>query len=76
MTHLSKELPDAEPRYVIYDHEYVTADERKADKLYFIMWNPSSSSTNLQMIYMHGKFMLLCLICSMFHLRCEIFVVV
>lgn len=55
MNHLAKELPEAEPRYVVFDHEYETADKRKADKLYFVMWTPSASSTNMQMIYMHGR---------------------
>lgn len=33
-----KALPDSDCRYAVYDHEFMTADGRKASKLFFITW--------------------------------------
>lgn len=52
---LANALPENEPRYVIYDHSYKTADKRDTDKLYFVMWSPKTCSTHMQMIYLHAR---------------------
>ena len=44
-------LPDADCRYVVYDHEYKTKDGRLADKLLFITWCPAPAPTTIKMLY-------------------------
>uniref|UniRef100_A0A7S1CD20 ADF-H domain-containing protein n=1 Tax=Bicosoecida sp. CB-2014 TaxID=1486930 RepID=A0A7S1CD20_9STRA len=52
---LKKALPNTEPRYVVYDHEYKTADGRPADKLVLISWQPESSRPHLRTFYSSQK---------------------
>lgn len=48
-------LPESSCRYVVYEHEYKTADGRQADKLFFINWNPRAAATAAQMDYLTGR---------------------
>mmetsp|Transcript_23644 Transcript_23644/g.75416 ORF Transcript_23644/g.75416 Transcript_23644/m.75416 type:complete len:129 (+) Transcript_23644:310-696(+) len=48
-------LPGHDCRYIVYEHEYKTKDGRKADKLFFINWNPRAAATSVQMDYLTGR---------------------
>lgn len=37
-------LPFSDCRYAVYDHEIVTADGRKANKLFFFSWLPHNAT--------------------------------
>lgn len=52
---LKKALPKTEPRYVVYDHHYTTADGRPTDKLMLILWVPESSRPHLRTFYSSQK---------------------
>ena len=49
------ELPESKCRFAVFDHEYVTDDGRKTDKLFFINWNPHAAVVQLQMDYLTGR---------------------
>ena len=67
---LGKVLPAAEPRYVIFDYEYLTDDNRKTDKLFFIMWSPTAS-TEMRMIYLAGKLAIRNILQGVYDLNCS-----
>ena len=48
-------LPEHDCRFIVYEHEYVTKDDRKTDKLFFINWNPRSCPTAQTMDYLTGR---------------------
>mmetsp|Transcript_19100 Transcript_19100/g.58795 ORF Transcript_19100/g.58795 Transcript_19100/m.58795 type:complete len:182 (-) Transcript_19100:51-596(-) len=48
-------LPDADSRYVIFDHEYTTYDGRPTNKLFFLSWFPSNSTPYSKMAYTQAK---------------------
>lgn len=49
-----KELPFSDCRYAVYDHERMKNDQygaRKAEKVFFITWQPVPAPTQLKMLY-------------------------
>ncbi|CAM9400892.1 unnamed protein product [Phaeothamnion confervicola] len=52
---LEAALPIADCRYAIYDHEFVTADGRKTNKLLFISWLPVNASAHAKMLLTASK---------------------
>eukprot|EP00752_Nemacystus_decipiens_P010497 g9352.t1 len=48
-------LPYSDCRYAVYDQEIVTADGRKANKLFFFTWVPHNATPHNKMAYSHGK---------------------
>jgi cofilin len=48
---LVKALPEAECRYVIFEHVYNTSDGRPQAKLFFISWFPRAASAPQKMLY-------------------------
>ncbi|CAN0014426.1 unnamed protein product [Scytosiphon promiscuus] len=48
-------LPYSDCRYAVYDQEIVTADGRKANKLFFFTWLPHNATPHNKMAYSHGK---------------------
>ena len=48
---LIKALPFTDCRYVMYDHEYLTADGRPTSKLWFLSWFPQNSTPYNKMAY-------------------------
>jgi len=51
----TKLLPQDEPRFVVYDLHYETADGRPQDKIVFIFWAPDSCSIKPKMLYASSK---------------------
>ena len=39
---MKNDLDDAEPRYVLLDHDYTTNDGRPADKIILVSWSPEA----------------------------------
>lgn len=52
---LIQALPEADCRFVVYEHEYTTKDGRKTDKLFFISWAPQPAATHIKMDYLTGR---------------------
>ncbi|KAF0735247.1 hypothetical protein Ae201684P_002408 [Aphanomyces euteiches] len=52
---LIADLPHADCRYVIYDHDVQLPDGRRSSKLYFLFWSPPSAPPTNKMAYSHGK---------------------
>ncbi|KAI9912586.1 hypothetical protein PsorP6_005379 [Peronosclerospora sorghi] len=48
-------LPDSDCRYAVYDHDYITPDGRKSNKLFFVTWIPQNSHPGYKMAYTHAK---------------------
>ena len=48
-------LPDADSRYVIFDHEYTTYDGRPSNKLFFLSWFPNNATPYSKMAYTEAK---------------------
>lgn len=46
----TQHLPEAEPRYLVYDFAYTNADGCIFDKLLFILWSPDSSPIKKKMV--------------------------
>lgn len=46
-----KELPDTEPRYVVYDFEFKSGDGRMTSKMFWIFWTPKNASQEKRVIY-------------------------
>ena len=46
-----KALPDTEPRYAVYDYEFVTDDGRTTSKMYWMYWTPLNSNQEKKVIY-------------------------
>ncbi|GAB5371445.1 hypothetical protein AAMO2058_001580600 [Amorphochlora amoebiformis] len=47
-------LPDLQPRYAVYDHEFKTTDGRATSKLWFISFTPINSNQIDRMVYAHA----------------------
>ncbi|CAN0043395.1 unnamed protein product [Ectocarpus sp. 12 AP-2014] len=52
---LKAALPYSDCRYAVYDQAIVTADGRKANKLFFFTWVPHNATPHNKMAYSHGK---------------------
>ena len=50
-TFAKETLTDAEPRYVLLDHDYKTTDGRDADKIILISWIPDTAKVMMKMKY-------------------------
>mmetsp|Transcript_1680 Transcript_1680/g.5893 ORF Transcript_1680/g.5893 Transcript_1680/m.5893 type:complete len:285 (+) Transcript_1680:152-1006(+) len=50
-----EQLPEAEPRYLVYDFAYTNADGCIFDKLLFILWSPDASPIKKKMMYASTK---------------------
>ena len=48
---LSAVLTETQPRFIVFDHEYKTADGRPTDKLYLIAYIPSAAHAKEKMLY-------------------------
>jgi cofilin len=48
-------LPQADCRFIVYDHQFKTKDGRSTGKIWFLSWMPHNSNTHQQMAYSHGK---------------------
>ena len=48
-------LTETQPRFIVYDHEYKTADGRSTDKLYLIAYIPASAHAKEKMLYTSQK---------------------
>ena len=48
-------LGEAEPRYVLLDHDYTTTDGRSADKIIMVAWNPDTGPVMKKMKYAGTK---------------------
>ena len=46
-----RDLPDTEPRYIVYDFEFKSADQRLTSKMYWIFWTPKNASQEKRVIY-------------------------
>ena len=52
---LIKALAPNECRFAVYDHEFVTHDERKTGKIYFLFWAPAGATAESKVHYSHQK---------------------
>ncbi|KAH8961125.1 hypothetical protein BDL97_05G034400 [Sphagnum fallax] len=48
-------LPENDPRYGIYDFDFVTEDNCQKSKIFFIAWSPDTSRVKAKMIYASSK---------------------
>ncbi|KAI3980657.1 hypothetical protein MKX01_025222 [Papaver californicum] len=48
-------LPADECRYVIYDFDFVTAENCQKSKIFFIHWSPDTARVRTKMIYASSK---------------------
>eukprot|EP00899_Mesostigma_viride_P020217 jgi/Mesvir1/28197/Mv04751-RA.1 len=44
-------LPDADPRYAIFDYEYTNDEDQPRSKVLFISWSPDNAKTKSKMLY-------------------------
>ncbi|XP_039032553.1 actin-depolymerizing factor-like [Hibiscus syriacus] len=48
-------LPENDCRYAVYDFNFVTSDNCRKSKIFFIAWSPSSSRIRAKMLYATSK---------------------
>lgn len=51
----SASLPESEPRYAVFDYDFVTEDNCQKSKIFFIAWSPDTSRVKSKMIYASSK---------------------
>lgn len=49
-----RDLPETEPRYIVYDFEFKSADGRLTSKMFWIFWTPKNASQEKRVIYTQG----------------------
>ncbi|KAI3644596.1 hypothetical protein MP228_010760 [Amoeboaphelidium protococcarum] len=55
MEDLAEELPDNQPRFVVYSFEYVHQDGRVSYPLIFFYWSPTTVKPEMHMLYASAK---------------------
>ncbi|KAL9231840.1 hypothetical protein vseg_007010 [Gypsophila vaccaria] len=52
---LAAALPDDDCRYAVFDFDYVTTDNCRKSKIFFIAWAPTASRIRAKMLYATSK---------------------
>ncbi|XP_021753085.1 actin-depolymerizing factor 5-like [Chenopodium quinoa] len=52
---LAASLPDDDCRYAVFDFDFVTVDNCRKSKIFFIAWAPSASRIRAKMLYATSK---------------------
>ncbi|CAM6094137.1 unnamed protein product [Calypogeia fissa] len=51
----SSSLPESDPRYGVFDFDFVTEDNCQKSKIFFIAWSPDTSRVKAKMLYASSK---------------------
>ncbi|CAN6485311.1 unnamed protein product [Victoria cruziana] len=52
---LTASLPDDDCRYAVFDFDFVTVDNCRKSKIFFIAWSPSASKIRAKFLYATSK---------------------